>query len=146
MTKSAAAKAKEHLVFSPTFLLSMFFSLTELIHSLYSPSPFRKSGWFSYVSSPTPSPNVSWSWVLVRVADWGTTPKEATETRERARTKSFMVKHSIGTTREECEKGGSKCAASCTKPGAISTGSPKGEKLVSFWCVERLATYVIYLP
>ena len=46
-----------------TFRLSMFFSLIDMIYFLYSSSPLRRSGWFSYVGSPNPSPKSSYNCV-----------------------------------------------------------------------------------
>jgi hypothetical protein len=49
-----------------TFRLSILSSLIRLTYCLYSASPFKRVGWFSYVSSPRPSPNDSRSCIDCR--------------------------------------------------------------------------------
>ena len=47
----------------PTLRLSMLSSLIRFAYCLYSCSPFKRSGWFSYVGSPNPSPKSSYNCV-----------------------------------------------------------------------------------
>ena len=79
-------------IISPTFLFSILSSLYLLTNCLYSCSPLKRAGWFSYVSSPSPNPKDSCKIVDCLVVFGATGENAATVlTRTTKQIASFMI-------------------------------------------------------